>query len=198
LPIVTDPYIVEFDVHGVVLGQEFINRYFYSCIDVTDAIDDVIDAFHDHVIPSQLAIMSNQAAVLRIVGQSIRGSVAFAQHVLTETGLVAGDCLPPYAAWDYTLLRGGARERNGYKRIAGVPEAMQNNGVRTVGAAPDLDAFADVIGNTFSIGLVQFGPVIRRTKINHATQNPPVYYTCSGAAYSKLGTQNTRKFGHGR
>jgi len=198
VPIQTDPYIVQFDVHGLVLNQEFVNRYFYSCIAVTDAINDVLEAFHDAVIPPMLTIMSNQAVVLKIVGQSIRGSVAFGERVETEFGIQPGDCSPPFVAWDFTLLRGGALERNGYKRIPGVADNMQSNGSATIGARPDLDAFAAAIGGTFSIGAVDFGPVIRRTKVNHVTQNPPVYYTCSGAQYSRVGSQNSRKFGHGR
>lgn len=198
MPIVTDPFIIEFDVHGVVLNQETVNRFFYSCVDVATDIDPIVDAFHDHVVPSWLTVISTGAALLKIVAQVVRGGSLFTQRVATELGTAPGDCMPPFVAWDYTLLRGGALERNGYKRFAGVPEVSQNNGVRTTAATPDLDALAVVLGNTFSVGLVQFGPVIRRTKVNHVTQNPPTFYTCSGAVYSKIGSQNSRKFGHGR
>jgi len=47
-------------------------------------------------------------------------------------------------------------------------------------------------------GTETYEPVIQRKFVNHIPKIPPVFYTISDVRYAKVGSQNSRKFGHGR
>lgn len=198
MPENTMPTVVQLTVRGVVLGQETINRYFYACADASPSLGALMDLLDTNVLSPQLTIMSSAAGFQQIDALMVKGGNTFASKVLNEVGLNSGDCLPPFVSFDFTLIRGGGGERNGYKRIAGVPESEQINGTITPGAAPSAVAAADAMAADLTGGGHTWTPVIKRTRIARIHQVTPKYYTISGVAYSKIGTQNSRKFGHGR
>jgi len=185
-------------VTGVVLAQETVNRFFYAGDAVPDTLDDVVADFATNVLTPISGCMNTNASFLNIVGQGVRGFAAFTSLGVSIQGTNGGDCLPPYAAWDFTLVRDGARERNGYKRIAGIGEGNQANGVASSGIVAALNTAAEAMFLSISDGTSEYNPVIRRTRVNRANVNPPQYWGVSNVIYSKIGTQNSRKYGHGR
>jgi hypothetical protein len=185
-------------VHGNVLSQETINVYYYGCeSDITD-LTDLSTAFVTTVLTPAQAVMNGNALFDRIDITQVKGGNIFGSFSTFVVGTISGDCLPPYASWDFTYIRAGAGERNGYKRLAGIAESSQVNGAATSGAAANLTTVASGMESTLTVETFDVVPVIRRTRVAKLVQNPPKYYTIGGVVYSKIGTQNSRKYGHGR
>lgn len=198
MPVNTSAFVVEILLRGVVLGQETINRFFYASTSYASAMIDVIDAF-DAVVPAYLVtFMNEQAGFTSIEAQGVRGTSDFASKPISELGVGTGDCMPPFVSWDFTLVRGGARERNGYKRIAGVGEASSVGGIPTSSVLAVINAGVHTLSDTFEVGADTWVPVIPRTRVNRVPVLPRQYWDMSSAIFSKIGSQNSRKYGHGR
>jgi hypothetical protein len=199
MPANTDPYVIEIVLKGAVITEETLNVFHFASPTLTDTIADIIQAFYVALGPTLINLIGTSSVFSEVTGQFVRGSILFgSQPLVGQSGTVSGDQLPPYATWDFTYVRGGALERNGYKRFSGVPESFQANGVASGSGPANLAVLAGVLGAGFNSGTDDWTPVIKRTKIAHVTQTPPKYYSVSSVVYSKIGTQNSRKFGHGR
>lgn len=198
MPNATPGFVYQITAFGGVIGQETINVWYFGganiCTDLVALGNDFITL---DLLPL-LPVMSGSAGFSYITVTGVHGDIAFTSVPVSVTGGVSGDCLPPFVSWDFTLLRGGAGERNGYKRIAGVPESLQLQGSPTVGAAVNLAAAGASMFTSISDGTHSYAPVIRRTRVHHIPQSPPVWYNVSAIQFSKIGSQNSRKFGHGR
>jgi len=198
LPNTTDPIVYELKMSGTVLGQEMINTFYYS--GSTASIDDAaLFGSFNSIVLGMIQLTQNSAAEwTRCDITQVKGGATFSSFSFAIPGLVGGDCLPPYAAWSFTKVRGAARERNGYLRIAGVPESYQQNGVVTGTGITATQAVADGLNNPISDGVTDYILRIPRDKVNRVPVTPQQYWNTSGVVYSKIGTQNSRKFGHGR
>jgi hypothetical protein len=183
---------------GAFLGQETINLFHFGYGAYLGTAVDALTAWWATMQTPISASCSGQATWTSAEFQQEVGGVAFGSIPLADSGNVAGDSLPPFVCWDFTLVRGGALERNGYKRIAGVPESKQANGVVDNTFRATLDNLAAPIFAGFDVGLDHFTPVIKRKQIHGVAQHPPKYYDMSNVVYSKIGSQNSRKYGHGR
>jgi len=191
-------HVVRFTLVGTLFGQETINTFFYEVEDDGEDIEGEIAAFVDEVVPPIQNVASNAWGVLRVDGEYVKGGTRFGSQEINQSGNISGDCLPSFNAFDFTLLRGGVGERNGYKRIAGVPESSQTNGVATSGALVNLALLSAAMFASLTVDAATLIPVIERSVINHVPQVPPQYFTISSVVYSKIGSQNSRKVGHGR
>jgi len=199
MPENTGDTAMEIIVTGSVLGEQTINRFFYVLDGApSDTILNFLTEFGNTVLTAVLVTMSNQASFDSAIGQEVKGGNNFDAKTYSAPGSVSGDCLPPFVAWDYTLLRSGVGERNGYKRFAGVPESSQVNGNPTTGARTNLDLAAAALFGHVLNGTDEWVPVVRRTRIHHVAQVPPKYYNISNVSFSRIGSQNSRKQGHGR
>jgi hypothetical protein len=198
MPENTSAHVIEVKATGVVILQETINIWHYATNDTPGTLDDFLTAFNTDVLTNLLSFMNSNAGFNTVEAQYVKGGTSFASKVVTATGVGGGDCLPPYATWDFTYMRSGARERNGYKRIAGVGESSQVNGVATAGVLAVIAGTLASLGGAVNDGSASWVPVIRRTRIGRIPQVPPKYFDISAVVFSKIGTQNSRKFGHGR
>jgi hypothetical protein len=199
MPESTATSVIEILVIGSVLGEQTVNRWFYGLpVTPVDTLDDFLTEFGNTVLSDLLVTMSSQSSFDTGFAQYVKGGTAFATKTYSASGTTSGDCLPPFVAWDFTLLRSGARERNGYKRIAGVPESSQANGNPTSGARANLDVAAASMAGNITLATDEWIPVIRRKRIGKVIQNPPKYYDISTVQFSRIGSQNSRKSGHGR
>jgi hypothetical protein len=198
MPEDTAPVVYQFRVTGVSISEETIANYYYSASEEVANLDSLVEPFFTTVITPQLSIMNGNAFYTRLDIVTVKGGIAFASFDFLHIGTVSGDCLPPNVSYDFTLLRAGVGERNGYKRIAGVSESSQQQGTVTSGILALCALVSAGLSANLEVGEDAYPPCIRRTKIHRVPQNPPKFYTMSGATYSKIGTQNSRKFGHGR
>lgn len=193
-----DAHIYEIKVRGSIFGQETFNTFYYGGAAAATALVDLAGGFNDAVLASWGILVSNEWTSLEESVTHVKGGADFADFTVAVRGSVSGECLPPYASYDFTLVRGGVGERNGYKRLAGVAESSQSAGIVAGAAVSNVITLANAMGGTISDGVTDYVPVIRRETIHGVPQLIPVYYTVSNAIYSQIGTQNSRKYGHGR
>jgi hypothetical protein len=199
MPAVSYTNVYEILLRGVVLNQETINRFHYGTNGTPASMTEVAEAF-DGVVAALVYLAINQnASFTQIDVNQIKGGNNFGSISISRQGTNGGDCLPPYAAYDFTLVRAGVGERNGYKRIAGVGEGNQTNGIANSGIISALNGAADAMARSMiTTSLVELFPVILRTRVHKVPVTGVVTYSISNCIYSKIGTQNSRKFGHGR
>jgi hypothetical protein len=198
MPLSTYTEVYQVKLIGAFAGQETINIFHFGANTYAGDALDLLNAWWASMQAPISSACSGSATWTAAEVQQEKGGVLFGAIPLADSGNVSGDSLPPFVSWDYTLVRGGALERNGYKRFAGVPESKQNSGVVDNSFRPTLDILADAMFNGFDVLLAHFTPVIKRNYVHHVRQTPPVYYDMSNVVYSKIGSQNSRKFGHGR
>lgn len=184
---------------GRLMGQQTINTFYYGADTPPDSLEALGNAQFAKCFTDLEQIVSNQWAIESIDIEGVKGSTQFASVPGATSGIVSGDCSPPFVSWDFTMQRAGVGERNAYKRIAGVPESMVTLGVITSSAR----TLADIAAPRFAEALTvdapnDWLPLIKRTSIHKVHQTVPKYYTMSTGLYSQVGSQNSRKFGHGR
>lgn len=198
MPQVVGGSVVEIVLNGVTFSQQTINRFFYQSITFTDPINELIDVFDTVVVSYLTTIMNANAGFTSIVAQTVQGGSQFGSKSVVENGIGGGDMLPTFVALDFTYVRGGALERNGYKRFAGIGEASQAQGVPNSSYVAVINAGITALSQELLTTGDTWEPVIRRTRVNRVPQVPPKYYNVSSVIFSKIGSQNSRKVGHGR
>lgn len=194
----TDPFVYRFTVIGTIQSVvETVNVYYYAGMNEVSSVDDLCSNFSETVINPLLPLMHGASAFTELQFQGVKGDFGFTVKPLTAAGSASGEGLPPYASWDFTYLRQQLGERNGYKRIGGLSESQQGYGIPTPSALALLNLAAAGMASTITDGTNSYTPVIHRTRVNRIPVHPAKYYGISTVAFSKIGTQNSRKFGHG-
>lgn len=165
---------------------------------------ELCEGIYAHILSSELrAIISSQVAYNGFSIKNLSEPLEIFEGVPNEAivGDVAGDCLPPYAAYGFKLTRTTALTRNGAKRFWGVPESMQVNGQPGGLAIVNLPLIAQNLAFGFDFDLViepvenvQFYPaIVRKDAAGLMTQ----FQRVLSAQFRSITTQNTRKFGRG-
>lgn len=198
MPEVTYAFIYRIQMQGSIFGQQCINNFYYGSGTEPTTLDALNLDFQTNVWRHLQPMISDSYVLHEVAVQGVKGDLSFGSVAYEESGTVGGDCLPGFVSWDFTILRAGLGERNGYKRFAGVPESLQNDGNPTAGALATAIAAATYMASTISTGALLFDPVIQRDYVHKIKQNPPKYYSYSAVVFSRIGSQNSRKVGHGR
>ena len=123
-----------------------------------------------------------------------------------RAGTAAGDVLPPTNSWTMQYVRPDTSFKHGSKRFTGVTENMQLNGVIAAGSVATMNALVAVLDNNIIPHDVSYGtnaagyhafPVVLQRVINGTNVSPVNWYQPAAIIYTRIGTQNSRKFGHG-
>lgn len=116
------------------IGEEFVATVINQIRDVQS-----VDLLHVEVRVRNLFDAVDAATVVSgIVGAQVSG----------------GDYLPSYCAWGFQETTDNATVRDGAKRIAGVPELLQEDGVPTEDAIDLLNILADQLAQPITGGLI--------------------------------------------
>lgn len=198
MPALTPNFVAQLKLEGQNITEDTLNVFYYGSDTFADTLDDLITQFRAVVLSTFPAFTSTQCEYQGITATMVKGGNQFAAQSFSLGGSSGGDTLPPFVSWDFTLVRGGAGERNGYKRLPGVPEGLQAQGIATAGAVANLNIAAAAMEQIIVAVTDQWSPVIRRDVVNRVVQVPPKWYDISSVQYSRIGSQNSRKFGHGR
>lgn len=198
MPVITGGFNVELRLKGLCIAQEIINVFHFHSSTFTDPITDLLTTFTTGLFTLLTPMTSNVVTWTSCEGQEVGGAGAFGSIPLAVDGAAGGESLPPFASWDFTYIRGAALERNGYKRFAGIPESLQSSGIATPTGAAQAALVAAYLNTAVTLSVDIWFPAIMRKKVNRIAQNPPKFYSVSSVIYSKIGSQNSRKFGHGR
>lgn len=181
-------------------GDLIQNVFFYENVGVAQNAELLATAFEDQVLDN---IATIQSAAIKINSiQVINLDDPLDYFVLAPTtpaeGAVTGDCLPQFVCWSFRLNRVSRSVRNGQKRIAGVPETLQVNGVAVAGASTDLTALADAMGtNLTDVSGANYTPRIGRRPLPGHPLSDTVLFAVRNVNYVRISTQNSRKTGHG-
>lgn len=176
-----------------------MNAYAYRQVSGDGDASALINAWVDTVLPAVVNIQSVAIGHTSIQVFNLDDFADFADLSLSgesNTGTQTGDCLPRYNAYAFIYHRTTRAVRNGWKRIAGVPESFQVNGVVTNSGALDaLEALAVLFGSalTDGDGNVWNPRIYRRALPDHVPPVTRADFAIQAVAYERLTTQNTRK-----
>lgn len=195
--------IIRITDRQTLLGQQVLNVYFYQLnpdgIFLPGYLDTIaphfVEAVVDPILPLQAASLQHTEIYLENLTNGV--DILTYNTGFPLVGTNAGvQVMPPFVAYGFQLIREERTTRNGYKRVAGVPEDMVVDGVYS--GSPTL---TDDVANGLAADLVEglatlCNPVIVRHPITVPLVSPVIAHI--GAAFFRhIGTQNTRKFGRG-
>lgn len=185
-------------------GDEILNIFWYKLIEVTalppltefEICQELCEWFSTNVITPWLDIVSEDFSFVELEARQHLG-IAFYNlpYVPVAPGLVASEALPRFVSYNVLLQRSTLATRHGHKRVAGVPEAWQDNGNFT-GDNTKMGDFTDAVAMDATIpggtsGSLLFTPYIVR--LNPDTQAVIAENAISSVRFQGFGTQNSRK-----
>lgn len=175
-------------------GKEVTNVYWYQQISSTGSAEKLVDAFIATMLPALLTIQNLGVEHYQVEALNFDNEADFHSEGLTtsNTGSRTGDGLPSFVAWGFKLNRPTRAIRSGAKRVVGVSESDQNNGVVAAGFDDDVanvaDVMASVIGDT---ELGEYQPQI--VTISPLTGLIINDVGINSASYMRITSQNSRK-----
>lgn len=185
------------------LSQQVLNVYYYRVTSITGLDGGYLEAIGDWFKDNVLAAVVNvQVDGLLHVTRDIR-NLSNGVDLYTDSEVIpgAGDVSatsfsPSYVSLGFLLRRESLTTRNGYKRIAGVPE--QNiTGNQWDGPTDVLSDIEIALAMDVVIGLATIAePVIVKRPID-VPVGEYEYSSVGSASFRGLGTQNSRKPGRG-
>ena len=163
----------------------------------TSEEEGLVNAFIAGVLSDMRAVQSSAVTHYKMTVLNLTDGLSFADVILspTQSGLLAGECLPPHDAWAFRKNRLSRTTRSGQFRVCGIPEGAQANGIASATITDDLATLADSLADTLSDGVGgSYAPCIVRKTLAGGVD------TINGVLsveYTAVSTQNTRKFGRG-
>jgi len=158
---------------------------------------------------SLLVYTSLEARELDIdTGELVNGET-FLIPTAMGTGESSAEALPPFVTWTYKYLRPSSNFRHGFKRFSGINESQQAGGVPTAAVATALNLLADSLADVLPAWTIANGepdtaitnagatPCVLQRMLNGDPLDPINVGLVTSVVFSKIGTQNTRKFGVG-
>lgn len=205
---VDDIYRVKiFQTYGT-SGPEVLNVYYYKQLtpgSVDEGAEHLAGEWESALGPTIRAIQTTLIKWTSIeVENIIPSSDFFTQPYITTTGDIDADTLPPSNCWSFRLNRSTSASRNGQKRICGVAETSQDDGVAVGAFESALNVvgalFDDVIGGPPPADAT-YQPIIFRPGRAGFTIPEKVVpavlqadFPIESSQYVRIGTQNSRKF----
>jgi len=176
----------------------FLNVYYYRCT-VADGDVGAIEVEAEFEGTVGLEVIKVQSSYIQHIQHEVVNLQSLVDFTSTGfvppagTGLLGGSFMPPTNCWSFIYHRASLASRNGWKRIGGLPSDQVINGAPSGAMLVKLQALADVLEATMTVGDAQLKPVIvRKTPVEDSA---PIYsaFAITGVSYDKVGTQNTRK-----
>lgn len=196
--------LLEFSVRQTLYGQDVYNMFYYRVTSVTGFTNDGYEAleneFRDQVLATQATLQSADLQYREITLKNLSNGIDFYTETIAVddmTGTLELAALPSYVCYTFRLLRESLATRNGYKRVAGVPEAWVTGNDFSASVTP-LNNYAVELAADLIIGIATIAePIIVRRPIVVPMGTSYVYASVGSAEYRKISTQNTRKPGSG-
>jgi len=174
-------------------GVTMQNVWFYNNPTGAGSAVDLLAAFTQDVLNAILNIQSEDVEWDFIRATGVQGAVDFSEALVTNPGQVAATAEPQFVSWKYRLNRLDNTDRNGYKRIGGVPDTWWDAGAIDPANLTALNACATAMTSGISTGSIAYNPCIQRRQVGGAPVVPPTYRSHAGFTFAGVTTQNTRK-----
>lgn len=198
-----DGSVWEFHLNQSLNGQVVKNVFHYrsrGSADITVSIGAVGVAWGTAMIAAMSNVQVSQLGYVDIFVKHLAGFFEESTIPLTGTaGALAGDPLPPHDAFAFRYNRATTLTRHGQKRVAGISEGWNHNGVvdgPTELALLDVVAaqMAHVVDSADGLNTgAELWPVIYSKYLNGELRAEPISNLVSSVQYVRISTQNTRK-----
>lgn len=191
--------LIDQQIYVTADDNPILNVYAYRQASGTGGAEELAANFVEEVLPDIVGVQSvaiGHSSISVVNLDDLSDFTELAVDPGEGTGTQTGDCLPRYNAYSFIYHRTSRGIRNGWKRIAGVPESAQVNGVVTnSGFLTALSALATTLSEslTGSGGDVWNPRILRR---GSTSVTPPIVradFPIASVAFVGLTTQNTRK-----
>lgn len=172
--------------------------------------------FVENVLPFMIGLLTASVTYTSIEARlldNVTGALVNGVPVPIPSGLGNSgsevDTLPPSDCYTFRFVRPDSTFRHGYKRLSGIAEASQVDGVATGAILTGLNDAANVFSNDLEAWTLTDGapdtqvtdaaahPVVVQRQKNGDILNPINIAVITNVIYTKIGTQNSRKFGVG-
>lgn len=201
----SDGDVIEMTLQQTYLFQTVLNVFHFRVTEDVTPVTTTLTAFYalwqTNVLPTLKAIISDQlsyngAKLKHILGGTDEADVGHA----AIPGLVSGDPMPPFVAWEFKYVRATTTTRHGFKRFAGISENHQTSGLINPAVVTAVNALAVKLGDIVWSGLAGdnvFTPVILSRFDGGVPRVPPITNDVNAVVYARITSQNTRKYGRG-
>lgn len=173
------------------------NAYHYLQTAGSGGAEECARAFVDYMLPDLIAVQSSALTHLSIDVINLDNTADYSLFGLTEdnVGLNTGSYLSPFVCWAFKLTRTERGHHHGAKRIAGITESNQVDGVAESAALTALNTLASTMASPTFYGGNYFSPLIFRApnSIKPGYDNAVDYFPVGSAFYVKISTQSSRK-----
>jgi len=198
-----DGSVFEIRLFEELLGQQVVNVFHYQSrgsSDISSSMSDVLTAWNSVIAAPLVAVQNNHVNLLQsTIRHLVDGGEEATLTYSSSTGTVSGESLPPHDCFAFRYNRLTTSTRHGQKRIAGVSESWNVNGVVTDSTnitklATLAAAFFHKVDSTDGLNTgAELWPVIYSTTLNGEPRIPPVINQVASVGYVRISTQNTRK-----
>jgi len=195
-------------------SDDHINSFYYdlhfdggTLVGDDDELGGVAKRWWDYIKEDWSAAVTNAmhwltVEVFKADGVDVGASGFYSIPLDEQTNDSAQDALPPFVAYSFQYTRPNANFRHGYKRLSGVPEPWNVNGVLNSTGLAVVNTLAatlagDVGLNDALVNRPYMEPILVQRVKNGLPVDPDVWYKPSTVVYKKLGSQNSRKFNVG-
>jgi hypothetical protein len=183
---------------GETLGKDTVNVFHYRQATSSPALGagDLLTAFDTLITPNLINIVSVASFFTETDVYNLNNLSDLYEYVFPTPiqGDQAGDCLPPFATWNFKYPRTTLGVKSGRKGFAGVSEPNQSNGVVTSGFLTALATMAGHLESSISVGSGTYDAGYVSFISSGLVRPTPLFVPASGVAYTHIGTQNSRKF----
>lgn len=199
---VGDRYLVTLRAHSNINTQAVQNVFAYELMSGAGGASLLNDSFALNVLPGIQDVCVGDTHFDDLYTINLDDFGDFDTKTLGVTGLVAGDAMPSFVAWEFEYVRLSRAVNNGRKAIGLVSEASVTSGEADPGILTDLNSLATI----FSAPVVaaslaaQWDPRIYRRPGTYASgvvAPPGQFFGIVDVRYRRVSTQNTRKTGRG-
>jgi hypothetical protein len=184
-------------------SQILLNVYCYEQISGSGGAEELANTWETEVLPAVLDIQSANVGHTNIIVNNLDDLSDFFDKGLTgQNGSVSGDMLPVYDAFVLKMVRGTRASRNGWKRIPGVAESAQHDGIVGSTTFTALGTLAGLLfdeldagdGNTWKLRIWRRH---REASEGHPEVAQAFFPIADVEPLPNVSTQNTRKIGRG-
>lgn len=185
------------------LGQQILNVYYYRVLSPLGLSDGYLadlngaweEGILNPILDLQTAALTHNSREWRNLTNGadlfVNSTVIPGANPGTDSGLT-----PSFTSLGFLLQRESLATRNGYKRFAGIGEALLS-GNTYVGGASTITEVENALAADLVLGLVSVAePVIVKRPIAVPVTSY-IYSSIGSASFRGVGTQNTRKKGRG-
>lgn len=185
-----------------VTGNEFANVFAYEVTAGTGNTADLNTQWRSDILPDLLLVIHQSTEFYQLNTYNMDNPADFNLLSFIELGLVNGERMPYFVAWEFRYVRSVRGINDGRKAFGIVGETNVDNGAANSVALSQLGIIQSLLYDPLVGATGTYTPRIWRRAGNYApfsgtprvgTPYPDTFYSISDVRYQRVSTQNTRK-----